>query len=279
MKRIICLFVLFACCIALYPKGNLFVLVGAASKPAAEELISAFEKKTGISVTASYGGSGVLLTQLQLTHKGDLYFPGSIDFIEKAKKLNLIDVKSITPIVYLVPCINVWKGNPKNIHSIKDLCNPGIKVVIANPECVCLGVFATELVEKLLNKKQKEAFRNNVINYTNSCSKTAFAISMKSADAVIGWNVFRYWDPKRIESVKLPKDEVIRVSYLSIAITKQSKNKKLAKNFIEFMLSNEGMKYFKKYNYFTNPSDAVKFVGEKKPIGGKPFKVPQYWYK
>ncbi len=256
---------------------TLMIMVGAASKPAAEELIEAFTKKTGVEVNASYGGSGVLLTQLLLTKKGDLYFPGSIDFIDKAKKLGLIDAKTVTPIVYLVPSINVRKGNPLKIHSLKDLCRPDLRVIIGNPECVCLGVFAVELAETRLSKKEIIAFRKNIINYTNSCSKTALSISLNTADAIIGWNVFQYWDPEKIESIKLSPETLVRISYLSIAITKNCKNVKLAEQFISFMTSKEGMKYFAKYKYFSSSKAALEFVGKKIPVGGKPYELPKSW--
>ncbi|MCK5683885.1 extracellular solute-binding protein [bacterium] len=256
---------------------TLMIMVGAASKPAAEELIEAYTKKTGIKIDASYGGSGVLLTQLQLAKKGDLYFPGSIDFIDKAKSLDLIYPETVTPVVYLVPAINVHKGNPHKIHSLKDLCKPGLRIILGNPECVCLGVFAVELAETRFSKDEMIAFRKNIINYTTSCSKVATSISLKSADAVIGWNVFKYWDPKRIESIKLSPDELIRVSYLSIAITKYCKNRKLAQDFISFMTSNEGMKYFSKFKYFTTSKDALDFVGKKIPVGGKTYELPDSW--
>jgi len=256
--------------------SDLFVLVGAASKPAMEELIEAFMKKTGLKIEVSYGGSGVLLAQLQMSGRGDLYFPGSIDFIEHARRLKLIDPASVKKVVYLVPAICVQKGNPKNIKSLKDLCKKNVRIIIGNPECVCLGVFAAEMADKLLTSSERKQFRKNIVNFVDSCSKVANSIALKTADAVIGWRVLEYWNKERIQTVKLPADEIIRISYLSIAITKNCKNRKLAEKFIEFML-NDGMKYFKKFHYFTKPEDAIKYVGAKKPIGGKNYKVPPFW--
>ena len=50
-------------------------------------------------------------------------------------------------VVYLVPSINVRAGNPKGIQGLRDLLKPGIRVAIANPENVCVGTYAVEIVE------------------------------------------------------------------------------------------------------------------------------------
>ncbi|HOY67231.1 MAG TPA: substrate-binding domain-containing protein [Candidatus Ozemobacteraceae bacterium] len=256
---------------------RLLFMAGAAAAPVVGELARAFEKATGIGVDVNTGGSGMLLSQIKLSKQGDIYFPGSIDFIDQALKDGIIDASTITPIVYLVPAINVQRGNPLGIKSLKDLCRPGVKVIIANPESVCLGVFATELVEKLFTPAEKKAFRNNIINYAESCEKTANSIALKSADAVLGWSVFEHWNPELIETVKLPPAEIIRISYLAVAATTYAQNPALAKRFIAFMKSPEGLDFFKKYRYFATADEALEYVGQPKPVGGDPFPVPADW--
>ncbi len=58
---------------------KILIFAGAASKPATEEVIKIFNDKFGIPVDVSFGGSGFVLSQMKLTKKGDLYFPGSSD--------------------------------------------------------------------------------------------------------------------------------------------------------------------------------------------------------
>jgi molybdate transport system substrate-binding protein len=257
---------------------RLMVFAGAASKPPTEEVAKAFEKKTGVKVDISVGGSGTVLSQMMLAKEGDIYFPGSSDFMEIAKKKGAVLPETEKIVVYLVPAINVQKGNPKGIHSLKDLTKPGLKVAIANPEGVCVGTYAVEIIEKNLTPQEKDAFRKNLINYTESCDKTATAVSLKMADAVIGWRVFHYWDPERIETVPLKKDEIVRVGYIPIAISKFTKNRLLAQRFIDFILSEEGRAIFQKYHYLMTPDEAFAYIGEKKPVGGE-YVVPSEWIK
>lgn len=257
---------------------SLMVFAGAASKPPTEEAAKAFEEKTGTKVDVIFGGSGFVLSQMMLGKKGDLYFPGSSDYMEVAKKKDLVFPETEKNVVYLVPAINVQKGNPKNVKTLKDLTRPDLKVAIANPEGVCVGAYAVELVEALFTSQEKEAFRKNLINYTESCEKTATAISLKAADAVIGWRVFHYWDPARIETIPLDKSQVIRIGYIPVAISKYTSNRPLAQKFVDFLLSEDGKKIFMKYHYFMSADEAAAWIGATKPVGGE-YVVPQEWIK
>ena len=69
---------------------RMLIFAGAASKPATEETVRIFQEKFGIPVDVIFGGSGFVLSQMKLTKKGDLYFPGSSDFMEVAKREGLV---------------------------------------------------------------------------------------------------------------------------------------------------------------------------------------------
>jgi molybdate transport system substrate-binding protein len=252
------------------------IFAGAASKPATEETVKIFQEKTGIPVDVIFGGSGFVLSQMKITRKGDLYFPGSSDFVEIAKKDGLVFPETEKTIVYLLPAINVQKGNPKRIHSLKDLTKDGIRVAIANPEMVCVGTYAVEIIEKNLSPIEKEKFKKNLVNYTESCEKTANAISLKAVDAVLGWRVFHYWDPKRIETIYLKPEEVSRIGYIPIAISKFTQDKILAQRFIDFLLSSQGKNIFRKYHYLMDIQEALPFTKPDTPIGGE-YILPKEW--
>ena len=255
---------------------RILVFAGAASKPATEDAVKLFQEKTGISVDVSFGGSGFVLSQMKLTKKGDLYFPGSSDFMEVAKKEGLVFPETERIVVYLIPAINVQKGNPKRISSLKDLTKDGIRVAIANPEFVCVGTYAVEIIEKNLTPLEKERFKKNLVNYTESCEKTANAISLKAVDAVIGWRVFQYWDPERIETIYLKPDEISRIGYIPIAISKFTQDKILSQKFIDFILSLQGKTIFQKYHYLMDLEEARRFTRPDTPVGGQYF-LPDEW--
>jgi len=258
--------------------SRLLLFAGAASKPATEEVIQLFQKRIGISIDATFGGSGFVLSQMKLAKKGDLYFPGSSDFMEKAKKEGLVFPETEKIVVYLIPAINVQKGNPKKIFTLRDLTREGIRVAIANPEIVCVGAYAVEIIEKNLTPDEKERLKRNLVNYTESCEKTANAISLKAVDAVIGWRVFQYWDPERIETIYLKPEEIPRIGYLPIAISKFTQDRTSAQKFINFLLSQEGKNIFRKYHYLMDFREAYGFTKPQTPVGGE-YALPLEWRK
>lgn len=255
---------------------SLLIFGGAASKPPTELAAAAFTEDTGVKVELIFGGSGYVLSQMELGKTGDLYFPGSSDYMEIAKEKGLVFPETEANVVYLVNAINVRRGNPHNIQNLRDLARPGLKVAIANPEGVCVGLYAVEILEKNLSAGELELLRANIVNYPESCEKTATSISLKTADAVIGWRVFEHWDPERIETIPLKPEEIIRVGYIPVAVSTFTEDRELAARFIEFLLSPEGQQFYKEYQYFTTPGQAFAYVGEERPVGGY-YELPEGW--
>jgi molybdate transport system substrate-binding protein len=213
---------------------------------------------------------------MKLSRRGDIYFPGSSDFMEVAKREGLVYPESEKIVVYLVPAINVQKGNPRGIRSLKDLARKGTRLAIANPEMVCVGTYAVEIIERNLNSQEKESFRRNLVNYTESCEKTANVISLRAVDAVIGWRVFQYWDPERIKTVYLKPEEIPRIGYIPVAISKFTQDRALAQKFIDFIISPQGKSIFRKYRYLMDLQEARRFTKPDTPVGGE-YVLPKEW--
>jgi molybdate transport system substrate-binding protein len=279
MKRIVLLTLILVFTIVHHAQSSsnrILIYAGAASKPATEEIVKGFKEKTGIVADVIFGGSGFVLSQMKLSKKGDLYFPGSSDFMELAKKEGLVFPESEKIVVYLVSAINVQKGNPKGIYSLRDLTKDRIRVAIANPEMVCVGTYAVEIIEKNLTPSEKEKFKKNLVNYTESCEKTASVISLKAVDAVIGWRVFQYWDPERIESILLKPEAISRIGYIPIAISRFTEDKIAAQKFIDFLSSSHGKATFQKYHYLMDIQEARRFTKPDTPVGGE-YLLPEEW--
>jgi molybdate transport system substrate-binding protein len=237
-----------------------------------EEAAGAFEKETGIKVYANYGGSGTMLSQIELSKSGDLYIPGSPDYMVKADKKSVIDPASVKKIAYLIPVIAVQHGNPKNIRSLADLAKPGIEVGIGNPQAVCIGLYAVEILD--YNNLLADVSKNIVVN-AESCEKTATLISLKSVDAVIGWDVFHHWDPDKIDVVYLSPEQLPRIAYIPCAVTRFTKDSESTQRFLDFLVSQQGQDIFKKWGYITTEEEARK-VAPQAEIGGEYQLPPTY---
>ncbi len=233
------------------------VFFGAAAEVPEQEIVKLFEKKYGVSVIATFGGSGALLSSIKIAKTGDLYIPGSQDYMEKAVKDGIIQKDTISIIAYLVPAIIVPKGNPKNITCLEDLAKPGVRVGLADPETVCVGGYAVDLLK---HNGLWEEVKPNVVVYVESCSKLANLPVTKSVDAVIGWHVFYYWNPNTTDIIWIEPGKIPKIAYIAAALTVYVEDEYAAKKFLEFLTSEESREIFRKYNYFATVEDARKYA-------------------
>ena len=252
---------------------QLELFVGSASQPATEEAAKAFEAKTGCEMALHLGGSGKMLSSMVLGKRGDLYFPGSSDFMAKAKRRGEVLPHTEKTIVYLLPAINVPNENPKGIQKLDDLAKPGVRVGIAVPDTVCVGLYA---VEVLTANGLAAKVKPNIVTYAESCAKTAQIVALDQADAVLGWRVFHYWKPDLVTTIMLAPEQIPRIGYIPIAISRYCKEPAVAQAFIDFLLGEEGKAIFRKWHYLASVDEARKFTRPDTPVGGE-WKLPEGW--
>jgi molybdate transport system substrate-binding protein len=253
------------------PARTVVVFAGSASQPPLEEAAQAFEKKYGIHITLHLGGSGAMLSQIRLTGIGDLYIPGSPDYMEKAKELNLIEGEE-TNLAYLIPAILVPKGNPKRILTLQDLARNNLRVGIADPESVCVGLYAVEIMH---SNGMQEQVRPNLRGQVESCAKTAAMIPLGTVDTVLGWREFAGWNPQAMEAIPLKSKEIPRLAYIPAAHLINASNPEDAKAFVAYLKAEEGQAIFHKWGYFTKEENARKLAPEAR-IGGT-YELPEGW--
>jgi len=252
---------------------KLVLFVGSASQPPTELAVKTFEDQSGATLEVHFGGSGEMLSRMKLAGQGDIYFPGSSDYLEIAKREGLVDCATETIIAYLVPAINVAVGNPKGIATLEDLAKPGMRIAIARADTVCVGLYAVEVLEHAGLTAQ---VRPNIVTNTESCAKTAQIIALGQVDAVIGWDVFESWDPERIKTIYLPKERVPRIGYLPAAIGSSAKDRELAEAFLAFLTSDDGQAIYRQWNYLTSVDAAREHTLPDTPVGGE-WPLPEGW--
>jgi len=238
MKKLLMLFLIGLSLISFVGCANeeqktITAFCGSASKPAIEEAAKAFEEKTGIKVELNFGGSGTMLSQMKLSKSGDLYIPGSPDYMVKAKKDGIIDHNTVK----------------------------------IDPETVCVGLYAYEILEynNLLGEVQKN---KTIVTYAESCSKTASLVALKSVDAILGWRVFSVWHPDTIDVVYLKPEQLPRLAYVPGAISTFTKDRESSQKFLDFLISQEGQEIFNKWGYIATEKEARKFAPNAE-IGGE----------
>jgi len=237
------------------PQEKLIVFAGAAGAPVLEEAAQMFEAKYGVHVELRLGGSGSVLSAMKISRTGDVFIPGSPEYLLQAAKLGVVNITSghVMIFAYLVPAIIVQKGNPKNVTSIEDLARHGIRVGIGDPESVCVGLYAKDLLEK---SGLWESVSRNIVVYAQSCDALAALIPAGAVDAIIGWHVFQVWTPTKADIVWISPSKVTKISYLAGAISTFVEHKSSAEGFLDFLASKEVQSIWSKYGYFATKQDA-----------------------
>ncbi len=230
------------------------IFAGSASKPALEETAKKFEEKHDIEVELHFSGSGTMLSKMKMSKKGDLYIPGSPDYMNQAIQENVVYPQTTTKISYLVPAIITPENNPENINSLKDL--KGKTVGIGDPESVCVGEYAIDTLEY----NNLEKIKKDIKTHAESCSKTASLPVIGKVDAVIGWKIFNSWHPDETDLIKIEPSKIPKIAYIPAAISKYTENRKNAEMFLDYLNSPEGRKSFEKYGYIPTEKKAREYA-------------------
>lgn len=244
----------------IYAEESLLIFAGEANIPFLEKIKPIFEKKEKIKLDISYGGSGVVMSQILLSKRGDIFIPGSEDYMEKAKEKGIVIEESIKSVAFLVPVIVTKKGNPKKISKLSDLLQKDVKIVIGNPENVCLGAYGVEIFEKNFTQSELKKIKEKIINYAGGCEKVHLAVRLGQADVAIGWHNFE--NIGGVDIIKLKPNQIKRISFIPASIVSYTKKKALAERFINFLLSDEAKEILKKEGYFVTKEEATKFINE-----------------
>ena len=236
---------------------SLKVYWGAATRLPGIEIIDAFRIATGIKVEATFGGSGPLLSALELSRSGDLYLGvGTTSEMETAIKKNLVDPSSLRAMAYLVPAIIVQKGNPKNIIDLEDLTRPDVKVCLADPS-YGIGLFVKQLLEY-------NGLWSNIEGrfvQVKSGEDAVAAVIMGGVDATVSWHVFYYWNKDKVDIMWINSSKIPEVSIAPSAITVYSKNRVLSEIFLNFVSNSYiAREAFARYGYVLTVEQGAQYT-------------------
>jgi len=226
-------------------RDRLVVFAGAASQPATAEVARLFGQRTGIAVDCSFGGSGAVLNQIRIESFGDVYIPGSNDYMDIADDEGQTVPGSRRIICYLTPVICVAEGNPRRIGSLRDLSREGLRVTMGDPGSVCLGSIAKQAFERA---GLYALVRENIVTYASNCQQIASLIRVGEVDAAVGYDVFHFQSPDDMDIVPIPGIEQVNIP---VAVLIHSIRKERAREFVDFIAGPHGLKVFAKHGYRT----------------------------
>jgi len=223
---------------------EMLLYCGAGLRPVADELVRMFTSTHNVKIATDYAGSEVLLAKMRLVRKGDLYLPGDRYYVDQAVQANM--VLSQTPVCYFAPTILVQKGNPKNIHSLRDLTGPGLKIGLGDPQACAIGKETRQLLDK--NHISWQDIEKNVVFQSLTVNELGLQIQAKALDAVIVWDAIAKYYPDDGTEIPIPAQMNV-ISTVDLAVLSFTRNRSLAEQFTRFAASEQGRAIFRKHHY------------------------------
>lgn len=230
------------------PQEPLLVYSGAGLKSAMEDVGKAFTEKYGIAVQFTYGGSGTLISQMNLTKKGDVFIPGST--VEYATAKNQSLVTDYRMVAYHVPVIAVQKGNPKNITAIKDFAQPGLKVALGDANATAIGKAGQKMFKKF---NITAAVEKNVVTRTPTINELTVYMNTGQADASI--LTLDQINREKVDAITIPAEDNV-VLIVPVGVTTFTANAGNAQKFADFVASDAGKAIFVQHGFPSYPDPA-----------------------
>lgn len=257
------LFLMFSCQKTKAPSEPLLCYVGGTMRPAMEQLVKAYEAKTGVKISVDQGESGTLIVRSQQTQKGDLLVCHD-PFEGELKNKGLQDTSWIMAAIR--PVIVVAKGNPKKITGMKSLGEKGLRLILTHPQYSTMGHIVPIMARKA---GVLDAVKANTVSETRSGGEAANAVSIGTADAAIVWNAVAFLRTDKLDTVAIEAayeaeagvDAVTSATFgaidmgfvrVTISLLKTSKQAAEARAFAEFCASPENRRVWTDLG-FSNP--------------------------
>jgi molybdate transport system substrate-binding protein len=232
-------------------EATLTVLAASSLTDAFGELEKVFEERhPGVEVRQSFESSSTLLTQIQQGAPADVFASAAEEEIDEAIKDGLVagdpEVFVRNREVVMVP-----EDNPAEIESLRDLAEPGTKLVLAER-----GVPAADYAEEILGKADAEyggGFERDVLSNVVSREADVRAavgrVALGDADATFGYASDYTPDIRdRVRVIQIPEDLNIVATY-PIAPLQEARSPGLAREWVDLVVSEEGQRVLETWGF------------------------------
>ncbi|MCB9882303.1 MAG: molybdate ABC transporter substrate-binding protein [Planctomycetes bacterium] len=194
------------------------------------DVVADYEREYSVRVEVDHGGSGALLSRIEVARRGDLYLAGDETYVETAIARGLarerFDVATLTPV------LAVRAGNPKAIHALADLSRADVRVGLADDRAAAVGRCATELLERA-----GLGDRVHPIVSTGTVPELANALVLDAIDVAIVWDatVAAY---DALQAIAIPV-EPADVRAVTLSVLTSSEDPRAALQFARYLTARD----------------------------------------
>lgn len=230
------------CCSCISIAADLHLYAGAGLRMPVDEIVTLYEKETGHHVTVEYGGSGQILTRFQLTQQGDLFLPGSADYVEKIKSEGKL--KASFPLVHHTPVMAVRKDKADGITTFADLAKSHLKLGMGDPKAIALGKSGEKLLEL---SGYANPLRDKVVVRAATIKQLVMYLLNGDVDAAVIGRTDAVKNKDKLVLLPTPKGTPDEIA--TLAILQTSKHPEEARQLADYFTSPQGIKVFTDMGY------------------------------
>ena len=208
-----------------------------------DQMWAAFKAQAGnegITITANYGASSQLRTQLLEGATADIFASADLAQMEQAAKVGLLngDAKTFARnrLVVIVP-----KGSPAKVATLADLAKPGVKFV-TTPANVPIGAYTRTALKKLaadpsLGERYDARVLANIVSEEANVRQVVVKVQLGEADAGICYATDVTMVPAGdVTAIDIPEAANVVAEY-PIAVLKSARAPATARRLIAFITS------------------------------------------
>ncbi|MFN8478359.1 MAG: molybdate ABC transporter substrate-binding protein [Kouleothrix sp.] len=256
--------------------GELTVFAAASLTDAFKAIGQQFSAANGgATVTFNFAGSDQLATQITQGAPADVFASANTKQMEVTIKAGEVISGTQRTFVRNRLVVVYPKDNPGKLSALKDLANPGLKIVLANKN-VPVGGYALDFLAKAsrlpeYTTEYSPTVLKNVVSYEENVKAVLSKIALGEADAGIVYTTDAATvKDGSIATLTIP-DNLNTIATYPIAATKNAKNPELAKKFVEYVLGPAGQQVLVQYGFIPTTGSATGAAPTAAPlaIGGK----------
>lgn len=202
------------------------------------------EHNPNISITANYGTSGTLQTQIEQGAPADIFFSAGVKQMTALDDKGLVETSTIKQILEnKVVLITPVAG--KKLSSFEDLKDDTIeKIAVGEPLSVPVGQYTEEAFKNL---DLTEALQSKLV-YAKDVREVLSWVETGNADAGLVYETDAKISSGVVINVSAPSGSHKKVIY-PVACLKDSGHLEEAKKFEEYLFSDEATALFAKYGF------------------------------
>ena len=176
---------------------SLTVYCAAGLKKPVEAVAAAYRREYGAEVNLQYGGSGTLLSQIEVARRGDLYIAADEGSLADGARRKL--VAESVPLVSQRPVVAVRTGNPRSVRGLADLSRADVRLGLANPEAASIS----RVSQRLLGDAWSGLVAKAAV-MKPTVTELAADLQLDAIDAAIVWDGVARQFPG-LETVEVPE--------------------------------------------------------------------------